>query len=97
VPDSNYVYPIEDLLADINKRTGMHLELHPFWKYPIWEDLGASACFKVHEKIPDAIRIMHLSIPAEDLIVHGNTRKLGAATASRLGQEIVSFFAPIPA
>jgi hypothetical protein len=42
------VYPIEDILAEINGRTGRRLELHPFGKDPFWEN--SCACFKLHEK-----------------------------------------------
>jgi hypothetical protein len=90
VPDSSYVYQIEDILAEINRRTDRRLELHPFWKYPIWKT--SCACFKLHEKFVVPEHVMHLSIPAKDLIQYGQTKKLSDAASFQITREIESFF-----
>jgi hypothetical protein len=88
--DSSYVNPIENLLKEINRRTDKCVELHPFWKYPIWDD--SYACFKLHDKIAAPERVMHLSIPGEDFLEDGQTQKLSEAATSHATREIVSFF-----
>jgi hypothetical protein len=88
--DSGYFSPIEDLLVDINSRTDWHLELHPFCRYPIWDD--SCACFTVHDKVFEPARVMHLSISIENFIADGDTQRLSEAGASRAAREIVSFF-----
>ena len=88
--DSSYVNPIENLLKEINRRTDKCVELHPFWKYPIWDD--SCACFTVHDKVFEPARVMHLSISIENFIADGDTQRLSEAGASRAAREIVSFF-----
>jgi hypothetical protein len=90
VLDSSYVYEIEDILAEINRRTSRRLELHPFWKYPIWKNSFAG--FKIHEKFVVPEHVMHLSIPAKDFIQYGQTKKLSDAATSQITREIESFF-----
>ena len=90
MPDAGYVYPIEDILADINSRTGLRIESHPFWQYPIWEN--ACACFKIREKVVDSEQVMDLAVPAKFFIKSGRKVKLTDAATSQVTREIESFF-----
>ena len=88
--DAGYVYPIEDILADINSRTGMRIELHPSSKYPIWKN--SCACFKVREKFSAPGQVMDLAIPARVFVKSGRKIKLTDAATSQVTREIESFF-----
>ena len=65
MPDSAYIYEIEDVVAAVNRKTGWKVQLHAFWNYPIWRD--SCAGFKLHDKFRDPLRVMHLSVPARNL------------------------------
>jgi hypothetical protein len=90
VPHFGYVYQVEDILTEINKRTGRQLQLHSFWKYPIWED--SCACFKLHDKSATPGRVMDLSIPESAFIEFGEIIKLTDRATSEITLGIETFF-----
>jgi hypothetical protein len=90
MPDAGYVYPIEDILADINSRTSLRIELHPFWKYPIWEN--ECACFKIREKIVASEQVMDLAVSAKFFIKFGRKVQLTDIATAQVTREIESFF-----
>lgn len=90
MPYSSYVYQIEDILAEINKKTGRRLELHAFWKYPIWEE--KSLGFKIHEKFVAPHRVFHLSVPVAAFREDHGKKRLDGEAVSKIIQQIESYF-----
>jgi hypothetical protein len=91
MPDSIYVYEIEDIVADVNARTHRHLELHPFWKYPIWTQAGDYMHFKLRDRNGGA-QIMDLSVAEKDFASVAGTKKLNHAAVSDIIIQIEDFF-----
>lgn len=89
MPDSAYIYEIEDVVAAVNRKTGWKVQLHAFWNYPIWRD--SCAGFKLHDKFRDPLRVMHLSVPAREFA----NRQLTPAAIDRISGEIESFFGTV--
>jgi hypothetical protein len=92
VLDSSYVYEIEDIIADINKRTHRRLELHPFWKYPIWTKSGEFLHFKLRDRSERVEQIMDLGVAEKDFAAPARTKKLTDAAVSDIILRIEAFF-----
>jgi hypothetical protein len=93
VPDSFYVYQVEDIIAEINRRTGTCVELHPSWKYPIWASAGGSLGFKLRDRTANGQRIFDLLVREDEFVASSLTSKrLNSEAAARITQEVESFF-----
>jgi hypothetical protein len=88
--DSDYVYEIEDIISEINRRTHRSIELFPFWKYPIWAN--DQAAFKLRDKGANLQQIMDLSVPEKDFSISAGRKKLNPGAISRMTSQIESFF-----
>jgi hypothetical protein len=94
MPDSDYVYEVEDIILEINRRTRRSIELFPFWKYPIWA--GDHALFKLRDSRADLNQIMDLRVPAKDFSTFSGRNKLNLRAISRITGEIEEFFCSRP-
>src|SRR5438477_7105226 len=91
MPDSNYVYEIEDIISEINRRAHRRIELFPFWKYPIWA--GDQAAFKLRDKRGNLHQIMDLEVPEKNFFSpSAGRKKLTSDAISRITGEIERFF-----
>jgi hypothetical protein len=92
MPDSIYVYEIEDIIADINRRTHRRLELHPFWKYPIWTKAGDYIHFKLRDRSGGVHQIMDIAVAEKDFASVAGTKKLKDTAVSDITIQIENFF-----
>jgi hypothetical protein len=93
VPDSFYVYEIEDIVAEINRRSGTSVELHPSWKYPIWASAGGFLEFKLRDRTANAQRIFDLTVREDQFVASSSrSKRLTTEAAARVTLEIESFF-----
>jgi hypothetical protein len=93
VPDSFYVYEVEDIVAEINRRTGTCVELHPSWKYPIWASAGGFLGFKLRDRTANGQPIFDLVVREDEFVASSSkSKRLTSEAATRIRQEIESFF-----
>jgi hypothetical protein len=92
VPYSFYVYEIEDIIAEINRRLGTCVEFHPSWKYPIWVS-ARSLEFKLRDRTATGERIFDLVVPENQFVPSSSrSKRLTSEAADRITQQIESFF-----
>jgi hypothetical protein len=93
VPDSFYVYEIEDIIADMNRRAGTCVEFHPSWKYPIWASTGGTLGFKLRDRTANGQRVFDLVVLEDEFVPSSpRSKRLTSNAASRIREEIECFF-----
>lgn len=93
MPDSFYVYEIEDIVLEINRRVGTGIESHPMWKYPIWGLGGKSLEFKLRDRSANPQCIMDLVVRENEFVAASSrSKRLSSTAAARITQQIETFF-----
>jgi hypothetical protein len=90
--DSSYVYQVEDIIAEINGRTGMRIELHPSWHYPIWTKSGSELSFKLRDTNGDRQFLFDLHLSRKEFVSRSGKKRLTDLAAARITHEIEEFF-----
>lgn len=89
---SMYVYPVEDLITQINRDRHSRIALHASWLYPIWQNDGSSMLFHLRDLNGARDRIMELSVSMTDFSVTAGRKQLTEPAIARISSEILGFF-----
>ena len=81
---------VVDFLTEVSGSSGLNLELHPSWGYPILDQRNVLLGFKLRRANDPSERIMSLAV--HPLAFDSRTNRLDSAARVRITQAITEFW-----
>jgi len=79
-----------DFLTEVNGSSGLDLELHPSWSYPILDQRNVLLGFKLRRSGDSSERVMSLAV--HPLAFDSRTNRLDSVARARINQAITKFW-----